>query len=249
MLTDRLAFEDRSYILSTSETAGGRGINAAKVIHSFGGKTVAIVTADGKCCSRFEELIEQTGLPVDIVRIRQQIRTNLTISDKHGLTVKLNEIGPEVSEAEAEVVLKTVEKRLAKASWLMICGSLPPGVELHYYSKLIAMAAKAGVKTLLDSDGEALQNGLEAHPTVVMPNQQEAERLLNRALITRPHFFDAAERIHSIGAEAVVLSLGARGAVARSASGLFEVIPPESGRCVPDRLGRCTLRRLHVGLG
>src|SRR5581483_2611317 len=34
---DRLAFEDRARISSSRESAGGRGINASCVIHSFGG--------------------------------------------------------------------------------------------------------------------------------------------------------------------------------------------------------------------
>ena len=45
---DRLAFEDRAYIQSSHESPGGRGINAACVIHSFGGKTTAIVPAGGR---------------------------------------------------------------------------------------------------------------------------------------------------------------------------------------------------------
>ena len=44
---DRLAFEDRGYILSTDETPGGRGINASRVIHSFGGKTIALAVTGG----------------------------------------------------------------------------------------------------------------------------------------------------------------------------------------------------------
>jgi fructose-1-phosphate kinase PfkB-like protein len=42
---DRLVFEDRGYILDRSEAAGGRGINASQVIHAFGGKTTALLTA------------------------------------------------------------------------------------------------------------------------------------------------------------------------------------------------------------
>ena len=42
VMVDRLVFDDRAYILSTSESAGGRGINASCVIHSFGGRTLAI---------------------------------------------------------------------------------------------------------------------------------------------------------------------------------------------------------------
>ena len=41
--------------------------------------------------------------------------------------------------------------------------------------------------------------GIEAHPTVVTPNQQEAERLLGRTLLTRTHYLEAAEQIRHRG--------------------------------------------------
>ena len=98
------------------------------------------------------------------------------------------------------------------------------------------MAKQHNVKTLLDTDGDALLHGLEAQPTTVTPNQLEAERLLNKALITRSHFFDAAERIRMMGAETVLLSLGARGAVAR-ATELLEVVPPRIEAVCPIGAG------------
>jgi 1-phosphofructokinase family hexose kinase len=235
--TDRLAFEDRGYILSRSESAGGRGINASRVIHSFGGETMAIAPAGGRDRARFEELLKQTGLDVEVIPIRGEIRSNLTISDRQGLTVKLNEIGPKITSEDLKRIEKAVEKKLAKATWLMLCGSIPPGVDHHFYSRLIELATKKKVKTLLDSDGEALLHGLEGHPAAVMPNQQEAERLLNRALITRSHFLEAAERIHGMGADAVVLSLGSRGAVAKFVGGLFEIVPPRIEAVCPIGAG------------
>ena len=120
---------------------------------------------------------------------------------------------------------------LPKAEWLMLCGSIPPGVSPDFYCQLIRMARGNDVKTLLDTDGDALQHGVEAEPTVVTPNQQEAERLLNRALITRAHFRDAAQRIKTMGAESVILSLGSRGAVATDSSSSIEVAPPASKYC------------------
>jgi fructose-1-phosphate kinase PfkB-like protein len=68
---------------------------------------------------------------------------------------------------------------------------------------------------------------------VALPNQQEAERLLNRALLTRSHFLDAAERIRAMGAESVVLSLGSRGAVAVAAGGVIEALPPRVDAVCP----------------
>jgi fructose-1-phosphate kinase PfkB-like protein len=115
----------------------------------------------------------------------------------------------------------------------MVGGSLPPGVPASLYGRLIAMAREADVKTLLDADGDALREGLEAKPAVVTPNQHEAERLLSRALLTRSHFLEAVERIHAMGAETAVLSLGSRGAVAAFPGGMLEALPPRVDAVCP----------------
>jgi 1-phosphofructokinase family hexose kinase len=226
LTADRLAFEDRAYITSKRESAGGRGINASCVIHAFGGKTAAVVISGGKAGAQFEAMLKCCGFPVIVVPIEEEIRTNLTISDLQGLTIKLNEIGPRVSPAEVRRLETTIVRRLKGASWVMMCGSLPPGVPVDFYAKLIGTARKHGVKTLLDTDGEALREGIRANPTVVAPNQPEAERLLDTALITNNQVLDAVGRMRVMGAESVVLSLGARGAVGASATDLIEVIPP-----------------------
>ncbi|MGO9263203.1 MAG: 1-phosphofructokinase family hexose kinase [Bryobacteraceae bacterium] len=234
---DRLAFEDRAYIKSTHETAGGRGINSSVVIHSFGGQTLAVLTSGGDSGKRLEGLLGTCGFPIAVVPIQREIRTNFTITDRHGLTVNLNEIGPELGQAEVLAVERTVRKALDKASWLLMCGSLPPGVPAAFYGKLIALARKKRVKSLLHADGDPLREGIEARPTIATPNQQEAERLLGRTLLTRTHYLEAAERIRSMGAESVALSLGSRGAVGAYADGLIEALPPRVDALCPIGAG------------
>lgn len=226
VLTDRLVFDDRGYILSTQESAGGRGINASRVIHSFKGETLAIAPSGGESGKRFESLLGCCGHPFLPVPIQHEIRTNLTITDEQGLTVKLNERGAPMTKEELERIEQVVLEALEGAEWFMICGSVPPGVEPGFYSKLIQKANAMSVKTLLDTDGDSLYEGVMAKPWVVTPNQQEAERLLGTALLTRNHFFDAARRLLGMGSKAVVLSLGSRGAVASADGKMFEVIPP-----------------------
>jgi 1-phosphofructokinase family hexose kinase len=234
---DKLVFEDRGYILDASEAAGGRGINASQVIHNLGGKTVAVLTSGGKTGQRMEKLLEGHGFPVDAVPVKAESRRNLTISDTHGLTVKLNERGSELLVAELTEIKKRVEKHLPKASWLMICGSIQPGVPTHFYCDIIEMAKHHNVKTLLDADGEALLHGLEAKPTVITPNQHEAERLLGRALITRNQCLEAVDVMQTMGAESVILSLGARGALGLSPEGVFEALPPRVEALCPIGAG------------
>lgn len=230
---DRLVFEDRAYILSRSDSAGGRGMNASRVLHSFGAKTLAIVASGGANGSRLEKLAAKSGFPVKAVPIQNEIRVNLTITDKQGLAIRLNERGPSITPEELARFEKVVASRLESASWLMLCGSVPPGVSSEFYTHLIRLAREHKVKTLLDTDGDALLHGIEAAPTVVSPNQPEAERLLNRALITRAQFLEAATRIKSMGAEAVILSLGARGVVAVNDNQQLEVVPPRTDAVSP----------------
>jgi 1-phosphofructokinase family hexose kinase len=235
---DRLVFEDRAYILASSEAAGGRGINASCVLRSFGAETRAIAVCGGKSGRLLEGFLSACGFPCNLVRVRQSIRTNVTVADKNGLAVKLNELGPMLTAQELARIEKTVGQHLKQTAWLMLCGSLPPGVDAGLYARLIRAAAKAKVETLLDADGDAFEAALEAEPTVVCPNQPEAERLLHRALLTRNHFQEAAERIRGMGARNVVLSLGARGALGAFADGsVWEAIPPRIEALCPIGAG------------
>jgi 1-phosphofructokinase family hexose kinase len=235
--TDRLVFEDRAYILSHGDSPGGRGINASRVLAGFGAKTLAIVCSGGKNGALLEKLLGNADFPIEVVRIAQEIRTNFTITDRQGLTLKLNELGPPITDQELRRIEKAVAGQMSKATWLMLCGSIPPGVSPDFYCKLIETARSHNVKTLLDTDGEALAHGIEAGPTVVTPNQQEAERLLNRALLTRAHFLDAVARIKGMGAESALLSLGSRGIMAIDASGAIEALPPRVDALSPIGAG------------
>jgi len=234
---DRLAFEDRAYVNSSRESAGGRGINASRVIQSFGGQTLAVLISGGETGKRLEEYLAGCGFPIAVVPVQNDIRTNLTITDKQGLTVNLNEAGPTVTKTELARVERVVRQSLRKAQWLMVCGSLPPGAPPSFYARLIVMAREKKVKTLLDADGDALREGLDARPTVVAPNQQEAERLLGRTLLTRTHLLEAAVQIRAMGAESVVLSVGSRGAIGAFADGLLEALPPRIDALCPIGAG------------
>jgi 1-phosphofructokinase family hexose kinase len=234
---DKLVFEDRGYILSCNDAAGGRGINASQVIHTFGGKTLALLTAGGAVGERMERSLAGMGFPYETVRVAAESRVNMTISDEHGLTVKLNEKGAPLQPEEVAAVRELVEARLGSARWLMICGSIQPGVPPDFYCGVIEAARRAGVRTLLDTDGDALLHALEAKPSVITPNQAEAERLLGRAILTRAQSLEAATQMHAMGPDMVILSLGSRGAIACSAEGIVEARPPRVEALCPIGAG------------
>ena len=235
--TDRISYEDRVYVRSSFEQAGGKGINAARVIHGLGAKVLAVATCGGEAGKRFAGLLEASGLPVKLIRVRRPIRRNLTISDLQGLTIKLDEAGPEISAEEERRIEAAARRGLKDASWLLLCGSLPPGMSVDFYARLIRAAREKNVKTLLDTGGEALRLGLEAGPTMVKPNRPEAERLLDRNLLTRQQSVEALQEISRMGASTVVLSLGSEGAMGVSGNGSYHALAPEIRQACPIGAG------------
>jgi 1-phosphofructokinase family hexose kinase len=234
---DRLVFEDRAYILSSGEEAGGRGLNASRLLHSYGVPTLAIAPSGGDAGGRLRQYLACSGYRFELVPIQRSIRTNLIVTDRQGLTVKLNEPGPQISQEELANLEQAVVSHLEGASWLLLCGSLPPGVPADSYRRLIREAKRLGVRTLVDSDAEVLQDALLDGPTAVTPNQHEAARLLNKGLITRQHIRNAAQRILAMGAESVILSLGSRGALAARDGLIVEAVPPTIDAVCPIGAG------------
>lgn len=234
---DKLAFEDRGYILSQIDVAGGRGINASQVIQALGGETLALLTSGGEVGQRMEASLKELGLPYEAVRTVAESRENLTISGQQGLTVKLNEKGEELTPEEVQQVRALVQSHLKDATWLMLCGSIQPGVPDTLYADLVEIAKAANVKVMVDTDGDALLHAMEARPTVVSPNHNEAERLLGRAILTRMQSLEAVKKLQAMGPETAFLSMGSRGALACSGDQVLEAKPPRVEALCPIGAG------------
>ncbi|HYM12247.1 MAG TPA: hexose kinase, partial [Bryobacterales bacterium] len=206
---------------------------AVRVLHGLGAEVFGLAVCGGETGQRFAALLAESSLPVELIPIRNAIRRNLTISDLQGLTIKLDEAGPAISPEEEKKIEAAAHEKLAGASWLLLCGSLPPGISPDFYGRLIKLAQKKNVKTLLDTGGEALRLGLKAGPTMVKPNRPEAERLLNRALLTRQQSVEALQEIARMGPQSVVLSLGSEGAMGVAGNGVYRAFAPEIRQAFP----------------
>ncbi len=235
--TERIVYDDRVYITSESWKPAGKGINGATVLHRYGAEVEAIAPFGGEMGSRFATLLADTQLPVTLVPVSGETRRNVAVTDSEGLTLKLDQKGSSMSEDELARIEAKLLERLPRAKWLTLTGSLPPGVPLDTYAKLIALAQERDVATFLDTTGEALPVGLAAGPSLAKPNRPEAERLLGRSLFGESDALAAAEEIQAMGAERVLLSLGSQGAVAVWEQGRLRATPPSAAKGSPIGAG------------
>ena len=226
LTTDRILYDDRSYILSEQRHAGGKGINAAQVINSYGGNVHAIATCGGNRGESFQRMLDNAGIERTLIPVEGETRRNFAVNDQHGLTIKVDQAGEYLHPEEIHNIEQAVIAKLPSADWLLLTGSQPSGVPVDFFSRMIHMAAQHAVPTLLDSSGEPLRRGLAACPNVAKPNRPEAERLLNRTLLSQMQSAAAASEIHAMGATQVLLSLASQGVIAVRKEDLIAAVPP-----------------------
>jgi 1-phosphofructokinase family hexose kinase len=202
--------------------AGGKGVNVARALKALGQPVIATGVAGGSTGTRIIEHLTEEAILNDFVRIREESRTSTAVVDPtSGEQTEINERGPTVSEAELELF---VDKLLYLAKGAGVCvfaGSLPRGVDVELYGRLVGEMERLGVTTILDSEGEPLRFGTRAGPTVVSPNEPEAEELVG-------HEFPEEE--DRITAMREMVEMGAREALMTRADGCLALVGGDQGR-------------------
>jgi 1-phosphofructokinase/tagatose 6-phosphate kinase len=115
-----------------------------------------------------------------------------------------------------------------KDTRVLVCsGGLPEGVPVDFYARLIGMARNKGIRTILDTSGKVLEEGLKAAPFMIKPNRRELSGYCGRKLDNLKELAAACSDILSHGVEFVVASLGSEGALLVSRNIVLKAtVPP-----------------------
>lgn len=225
---DRLRPNDANRITKTETDAGGKGVNASRVLKELGSETLALGFLGGQTGSFIEHVLNDEGIPTDFVHVGSDTRTNIAVQEASGSPpTTLNEPGAPFTEDEyAELVAKVAEAA-RRSSMVIFGGSLPPAASADTYRKLVTVAQEAGARVVLDSDGEPMRRGMQAVPFMIKPNRAEARRLVDVQIESLDDAVRALGLLVETGIELVVISMGARGAVAGFQGSVWHAVPPE----------------------
>ncbi|MET9469825.1 1-phosphofructokinase [Streptomyces sp. NPDC006544] len=200
---------------------GGKGVNVSRAVAAAGFRTTAVLPLGGATGALIAELLGARGVDVTAVAIAGQTRSNIALAEPDGTLTKINAAGPELTSEESALLLETVRTGSGGAAWIACCGSLPRGLRPDWYADLVTRAHEAGARTALDTSGPALLAALVARPDVIKPNVPELAAAVGRPLATLGDVVKAAEELRSLGAGAVLASLGADGQLLVSEEGTF----------------------------
>ena len=216
---------------------GGKGVNVARALKALGQPVIATGFAGGPTGMRIIEQLTDEAILNDFVRIREESRMSTAVVDPtSGEQTEINERGPSVSDGELELF---VDKLLYLAKGAAVCvfsGSLPRGVDSGLYARLVTELHRLGVTTVIDSEGEPMRQATRAAPSVVSPNEQEAEELVGH------EFADEDDRRTAVRE---MVEMGARAAIMTRPDGCLALVGDDADATRPRRLCRATLEPLE----
>ncbi len=205
------------------QVPGGKGLNAARAAAALGAEVVATGILGGHAGRWIADALQAEGIPARFAWASGETRSSLSVADHEtGRLTEFYEAGARVAIEEWESLEEIVRDLLDGARWLMMSGSVPPGAPVDGYANFIAAAAQAGVRTGLDTGGQALAHGIQAGPDLVKVNRDEASDLLGSSIGSVAEAAAAAlelRRRSGGDGHAGVITLGDAGAVMAAPDG------------------------------
>lgn len=220
--------------------AGGKGVNVSRVLVRNGYQTLAVLPSGGPEGAQLEALLAGENVGFLAVHVHGAVRANISLVEPDGTVTKINEPGPALSDEEQAALLATTLMASRPGGWVAVCGSLPPGVKQDFYARLIVGLRERGARVALDTSDVSLELGLAAGPHLVKPNRDELSAVTGGPVRTLGDVIEAAKLVRDKGADVVLVSLGADGAVLvdhrRATHGEAPVAAPRSAVGAGDAL-------------
>lgn len=204
---DRVRPHAANRVRMVSSRGGGKGVNVARVLSTLGHRVLATGLVAGETGQRICDDLAAAGVPSHFMRVQGESRRALAVVEvEMGDATGYWEPGPHVSEDAWRDFVCGYQVLLNGAAAVVLSGSVPPGSGAEAYAELVAVARRAGVAVVLDTEGEQLSRAVTAGPDLVKPNIDEL-----RSTTGQEDLLDGAQWLLDRGAQAVVVSAGPRG--------------------------------------
>ncbi|MDY0292636.1 MAG: 1-phosphofructokinase family hexose kinase [Desulfuromonadaceae bacterium] len=207
---------------------GGGGVNVSRAIKKLGGESLLFYPAGGLTGTRLQELLDEEGLKHHPFPIEGLNRESLVILEEStGQQYRFVMPGPQLRQAEWELLMQNLETMEPPPDYVVASGSLPPGVPPDFYARIARVGKNRGAKVIVDVAGEALKAALQEGIFLAKPNIREFKELVGTEIKEEAQIKAAARKIVDSGqCEVLVISLGAAGALAVSATFTEHILPP-----------------------
>lgn len=210
---------------------GGGGVNVSRAIAELGGASRAIVAAGGVTGAYLCDLLEGDGVAVERLPVSGLTRQSFAVTEEASHEqYRFVMPGPAWEEADRDRLFRTVAGQLDAGAFLVVSGSLPPGLGPETLLELNRIAEAAGAEMILDTSGAALVETVaqtDAPIHLLRVDGAEADELAGRPLRSVTDMAAFGRELLAQGrARHAVMALGAEGTLGVTDETCFFCRPP-----------------------
>ncbi|KON88780.1 tagatose-6-phosphate kinase [Sporosarcina globispora] len=232
------------------KTAGGKGLNVARVIRLLGEEALATGVLGGTIGGYIVQELTKDKIGNDFFNINRESRNCIAILHD-GKQTEILESGPVLTAEEGTAILAKYERLLSNVSLVAISGSLPQGLPSGFYGRMAQIGREKGIPVIVDTSGEPLRQVLlhKVKPFAIKPNTTELSQLLGRELDESIRSLKQALTDELFqGIEWIIVSMGRDGAFVKHGPDFYRVTIPEIKVVNPVGSGDATVAGLAVAL-
>jgi 6-phosphofructokinase 2 len=207
---------------------GGGGINVARAIRNLGGTARAVFPAGGLYGKLLAELLAGEEIRHTAVQIAGNTRDNLIVlEESSNRQYRFGMPGARLAGDEVRQCLEACFDQDDAPGYLVVSGSVPPGMDLQVFGELSESASSRGSRLVVDTSGEALRYAADRGAFLLKPNYRELGELTGEEMRTEEQPEAVARSIVDKGkVDVLVVSLGSAGALLVTREGVEHFISP-----------------------
>lgn len=242
--------DDVNRVDGVRKTAGGKGLNVARVIKQMGEGVVTTGVLGGTIGDYIIQELLKDRIENDFLKINQESRNCIAILHDSKQT-EILESGPTLSAEDGTAFLAKFDILLTGVSLVTISGSLPKGLLPGFYRQMVELSHERGIPVVVDTSGEALHQVLlnEVKPFAIKPNITELSQLLG--INVEPSIESLRQALANEwfqGIEWIVVSMGWSGAFVKHGHDFYQVTIPKINVVNPVGSGDATVAGFAVAV-
>lgn len=225
---DTLKLDDVNRVADVSKTAGGKGLNVARVLKQLDEDVAATGYLGGKLGDFISEQLFKANIEDCFVNIADATRNCIAIIHE-GNQTEILESGPEIQDPEITKFIEAYKVHIKKMNYVTISGSLPKGVAPEFYAELLQITDESNVPVLLDTSGKALEAALksDSKPFLIKPNIDELAGLIGKDISSEVEIIEELNADLFADIPWIVVTLGSKGAIIKHESTFYRVAIPK----------------------
>lgn len=249
---DSLKQDDVNRCSQYKKTAGGKGLNVARVIKQLSDNVTCSGFLGGDLGHFIKNELQNQGIGHQFFDIEEPTRNCIAILHEDGKQTEILESGPTVTDDERQAFEQSVASLTKDVDVVTISGSLPKGIPSSFYVDMLRRIDQNETKVILDSSGDSLLSVLnsDVKPFAIKPNSDEIQDITGQEFMA--HSVEEKKEMLSLplfdGIPLIMMSLGANGAFVKYQGEFYQVDIPKIEVINPVGSGDSSVAGLALAL-